>query len=147
MDVFSRAARSRIMAAVKSRNTTPELAVRSLVHRLGYRFRLHDARLPGSPDLVLPRHRAAIFVHGCFWHGHRCRRGRRVPQTNRAYWLQKRRRNQERDARAIRALRRRGWRVLVVWECWIAQDDLAERIAAFLEVPAPPNSRRRPSKE
>lgn len=142
--------RRKTMAAIKSRDTTPELAVRSIVHGLGYRFRLHGADLAGSPDLVLPKHRAVIFVHGCFWHGHSCRRKRVKPRTNAEYWLAKIERNRRRDRRVRRSLREAGWRVLVVWECQAARDDLAERLAGFLSATvsgagrAPSGRRRRP---
>ncbi|NLX60449.1 MAG: DNA mismatch endonuclease Vsr [Phycisphaerae bacterium] len=127
-------ARSRNMAAIRSRNTRPELLVRSVVHRLGYRFRLHHRDLPGTPDLVLPRYRAAIFVHGCFWHAHSCRSGSRCPRTNTAYWTAKRHRNRARDRRACLALRKDGWRVLTVWECETKDlVRLASRLRSFLE--------------
>src|SRR5438477_9336664 len=103
-------------AAVKSGDTKPELAVRRLVHALGYRFRLHVRSLPGAPDLVFPRLRKVIFVSGCFWHRHTCGRCR-IPSTRRAYWLAKIDRNAARDRRVQRALRRLGWGVMVVWEC------------------------------
>jgi len=105
------------MAAVRSRDTTPEKFVRSLIHRLGYRFRLHCKDLPGRPDIVLPRHRAVVFVHGCFWHAHRCKAGDRLPATNTEFWRNKRNQNVIRDRTAIGRLRRFGWRVLIVWEC------------------------------
>ena len=123
------------MSCVRSTDTTPERVVRTLVHRLGYRFRLHRRDLPGCPDLVLPAHRTVIFVHGCFWHQHRCRRGRRAPQTNRAYWEAKLARNKRRDRRVRDQLRRLGWRVLIVWECETRPDRLAAlaaRLAARL---------------
>src|SRR5215469_3313198 len=97
--------RSRIMRAVKSTNTAPELLVRSMVHRMGYRFRLHRKNLPGKPDLVFPGMRKAIFVHGCFWHGHDCDRGARVPKNNRAYWLGKVTTNRKRDRQTIKRLK------------------------------------------
>ena len=121
-----------MMAQVKSADTAPEIKVRRLVHRLGYRFRLHRRDLPGTPDLVLPRHRAVIFVHGCFWHQHRCRRGDRRPQANRGYWVAKLERNVRRDARNRRELRRLGWRVLTVWECEVGKPQLKRRIRRFL---------------
>ena len=127
------------MRAVKSANTTPELVVRTLVHRLGYRFRLHAAELPGKPDLVLPRHRKAIFVHGCFWHRHRCDAGRSTPGTRQKYWRVKFARNVERDRLALRRLRRAGWSVLVVWECHTKtakRDQLTARLRRFLETAA-----------
>lgn len=104
------------MAAVKSKDTTPEMVVRRLVHGLGYRYRLHVAALPGAPDLVFPRLRKIIIVNGCFWHMHGCGRCR-IPATRRGYWLAKLRRNALRDGQTRRALRRLGWEVLVVWEC------------------------------
>ena len=109
--------RSRTMRAVKDRNTTPELFVRSMVHRMGYRFRLHRKDLPGMPDLVLPRLKKVIFVHGCFWHGHNCARGARMPKTNAAYWQGKIGRNRERDREHLGALKAAGWGVVIVWEC------------------------------
>jgi DNA mismatch endonuclease (patch repair protein) len=105
------------MRAVKSENTKPEMLVRRLVHSLGYRFRLHRKGLPGSPDLVFPRKRKAIFVHGCFWHGHDCKRGAREPRSNKAYWRSKIAGNRERDRIAIQSLGAQGWESLVVWEC------------------------------
>ena len=116
-DNLSVADRRRTMSSIRSTNTKPELIVRSLVHRMGYRFRLHDAKLPGKPDLVLKRHRTVIFVHGCFWHMHTCRRGQVMPKTSADYWEKKRRRNAARDAASIEALEAMGWRVIVVWEC------------------------------
>ena len=120
------------MARVRAANTSPEIVVRRLVHRLGYRFRLHRRDLPGTPDLVLPKHRAVIFVHGCFWHQHDCRRGRRQPASNQAYWGPKLARNVERDASARSDLQRMGWRVLTIWECKIAAAGLDDRIDRFL---------------
>lgn len=130
-DTFSRTERSRIMAAVKSQDTTAELVVRRLVHSLGYRFRLHDRSLPGSPDLVFKRLRKVIFVHGCFWHKHSCGRCR-IPTTRRAYWLAKIEGNAARDRRSRRALKKIGWASLVVWECEIKRAALAARLVRFL---------------
>jgi DNA mismatch endonuclease (patch repair protein) len=110
------AQRSRIMAAVKSKNTTPEMVVRRLVYGMGYRYRLHVARLPGNPDLVFPRLRKVIFVSGCFWHMHGCGRCR-IPASRRGYWVKKLKRNAARDKRVHRALRRDGWGIMVIWEC------------------------------
>lgn len=107
------------MSLVRSRDTSPELAVRQALHAAGYRFRLHRKDLPGRPDIVLPRYRTAVQVHGCFWHGHQCRRGRRVPSTNTDYWQAKIRRNRDRDAAAAQDLATGGWRVITVWECSI----------------------------
>ncbi|MCA9235982.1 MAG: DNA mismatch endonuclease Vsr [Planctomycetales bacterium] len=117
MDVFTKAERSRVMRAVKSADTTPEMVVRRLVHGLGYRYRLHAKDLPGKPDLVLPRLGKVIFVHGCFWHRHRCDAGQSTPASRVDYWQAKFDRNVARDKSHLRKLRRAGWSVLVVWEC------------------------------
>jgi len=128
--------RSRIMRAVKSRHTAPELLVRSLVHKLGYRFRLHRKDLPGSPDLVFVGKKKVIFVNGCFWHGHDCARGARVPKTNRQYWVTKIARNMDRDKRVIKQLTAAGWTALIIWECETRTEPrLARRTARFLESP------------
>ncbi len=116
-DVFSKAKRSAVMARVKGRDTAPEIIVRRLLRRLGAGYRLHRRDLPGSPDIVMAGRKLAIFVHGCFWHGHDCPRGARVPKANRDYWLAKVARNRARDDVAQTALTERGWRVLTVWEC------------------------------
>jgi len=131
-DVFDAPTRSRVMRAVKGKNTRPEQAVRSLLHALGYRFRLHRKDLPGSPDIVLPGRKAVIFVHGCFWHGHACKRGSRAPKTNADYWTKKLAGNVARDARTRVELEALGWRVLVVWECEIKAESLADKLRMFL---------------
>jgi len=134
IDLFPPAKRSWIMRQVRSMNTKPELLVRSLAHRLGYRFRLHRRELPGAPDLVFPSRRKVIFVHGCFWHGHPCRRGARLPKTNAEYWRNKITRNKERDKRHKRQLRQLDWSALVLWECQLRdQQKLAARLSRFLE--------------
>ena len=115
------ATRSRTMSRVRSTNTTPERSVRRLLHRAGYRFRLHRKDLPGKPDLVLPRYRTAVFVHGCFWHWHGCKRSR-MPSSNREYWIAKIRRNTERDQHSRERLEALGWSVAVIWECSIERD-------------------------
>lgn len=122
------------MRSVRSKNSRPELLVRSLVHKLGYRFRLHDSSLPGCPDVVLPRHRKIIFVHGCFWHQHSC--GRRVrPQVNTSYWIPKLRGNVRRAARNEAALRKLGYDVLIVWECQTQNiPALKHRLQEFLHL-------------
>lgn len=121
------------MRAVRAENTTPELVVRKIVHRLGFRFRLHRSDLPGKPDLVLPRLRKIIFVHGCFWHQHSCKRGNRVPKTRREYWENKLAGNRRRDRRHLAALKKAGWRVLVVWECQTKNvERLTNRLDRFL---------------
>ena len=109
--------RRRIMRSVRSRDTGPELAVRHFLHRAGYRFRLHDRSLPGSPDLVLKRHRTVVFVHGCFWHRHPGCQRTTTPKTRRSFWESKFTANVARDTAAARALKTLGWKVIVVWEC------------------------------
>lgn len=122
VDIYSVRQRSRLMAKIRSRDTRPELAVRRRLHARGFRFRLHRKDLPGSPDVVLPRFRTAIFVHGCFWHQHPgCRRAA-LPSTRTRWWRQKLQRNVERDRRAVSCLRAAGWRVHVLWECEIRDD-------------------------
>lgn len=118
VDVVDASTRSRMMAGIRGRNTKPEILVRSLLHRQGFRFRLHVGDLPGRPDIVLRRFRAAIFVHGCFWHGHDCRFFK-WPKTRPAFWRKKIQNNRASDFRASKALRAAGWRVGVVWECAI----------------------------
>jgi DNA mismatch endonuclease (patch repair protein) len=117
MDTVTPDTRSRMMAAVRGKNTKPELAVRSLVHALGFRFRLHRTDLAGTPDLVFPRLRCVILVHGCFWHRHPSCPATTTPKENAEYWATKFRRNVERDRAAAKELRARGWQVLVIWEC------------------------------
>jgi DNA mismatch endonuclease (patch repair protein) len=134
-DVFTKAERSAVMAAVKGKDTAPELEVRRLAHALGYRFRLHRKDLPGAPDLAFPGRTRAVFVHGCFWHGHHCARGARAPKANAAYWRAKIGRNRARDAVALAALAERGWKALVLWECELKRDDLPRRLRAFLGPP------------
>lgn len=124
-DVFSPKKRSEVMRAVKGKDTKPELALRKALHRLGYRYRLNVRELPGKPDLVFPGRRTVIFVHGCFWHGHGCKRGRRVPKTNRAYWEDKIARNRARDRKNVAALKALGWRVITIWECELGRLDPA----------------------
>jgi DNA mismatch endonuclease (patch repair protein) len=116
-DIFPKAKRSWIMSRVQGKNTATEIKVRSLIHRLGYRFRLHRKDLPGKPDLVFPSRKKIIFVHGCFWHGHECARGARTPKANREYWLEKIRKNVERDRNNKILLESLGWGILAVWEC------------------------------
>jgi DNA mismatch endonuclease (patch repair protein) len=132
-DVFSKEKRSWIMSRVKGRDTKPEMLVRSFVHRMGFRFRVHRRELPGNPDIVLPRHGKAIFVHGCFWHGHkRCSRTKR-PTTNKKFWNKKLDGNIERDKRFRRELRRMGWKVLALWQCDTRNpEELLEKLEKFL---------------
>ena len=116
-DVFSPEKRSAVMARIRGKNTGPELKLRRMLHAAGYRFRLHGPGLAGRPDVVFTRRRAAVFVHGCFWHGHDCGRGARVPKANAAYWSAKIARNRERDAEVEARLHASGWSVHTVWEC------------------------------
>lgn len=139
-DTFSKAERSLIMAAVKGRDTTPEMVVRRMVHALGYRYRLHVKSLPGTPDLVFPRLKKIINVSGCFWHMHTCGRCR-IPATRREYWVAKLQRNVRRDRRTRRALMKEGWSVLTVWECQTQSRNagqLRARLTKFLaDQPSP----------
>lgn len=129
MDSLTPAQRHKCMAAIRGKDTTPERIVRSIAHRAGLRFRLHAADLPGKPDLVFRSYRAVVFVHGCFWHMHRCKRGRSTPLTNAAFWQAKRERTRDRDRRTSAALRRAGWRVVVIWECELRPTGIESVIA------------------
>lgn len=122
------------MSRISGKNTKPEIVVRSLLHRLGYRFRLHRKDLPGKPDITLPKHKKIIFVHGCFWHGHTgCLRSKR-PSTNKEFWREKLDKNIERDKVAVNALEQLGWSVLTVWTCEIKEKDkLKTKLLSFLE--------------
>ena len=129
------------MRSIRRQNTVPELVVRSALHRSGFRFRLHDKRLPGTPDLVLRKHKAVIFVNGCFWHGHNCRHGRARPKHNAAWWLTKLAENKQRDRRKRRQLRALGWRVIDVWECQVRRETWTERVMKLLSASAPRDTR------
>ncbi|MBR5346756.1 MAG: DNA mismatch endonuclease Vsr [Deltaproteobacteria bacterium] len=133
MDTIDAAKRSWTMAQVKSRDTRPEKQVRSLLHRMGYRFRLHRRDLPGKPDIVLPKYQAVIFVHGCWWHRHDCFNGQRLPKSRLDFWLPKLEGNRERDLRNQALLRKMGWNVLVIWECMLKKEEpLRNMIQQFL---------------
>lgn len=133
-DVHTPEQRSRNMAAIKGRDTKPEMRVRSLLHSLGYRYRLHRKDLPGKPDIVLPKYRTVIFVHGCFWHSHDCRWGTVTPKTRPAFWEEKRRGTTERDVRNVLALEAAGWRVLAIWECQLRSErELRELLTSKLQ--------------
>lgn len=133
VDIFTPEQRSRNMAAIRSKNTSPEIAVRKLVYGLGFRFRLHRTDLPGTPDLVFCSRKKIIFVHGCFWHLHSCRRGRLTPATNAAFWRVKRERNVGRDRSNRKLLSKAGWSILTIWECQIKDErKVRERIETFL---------------
>ena len=125
--------RSENMRAIRNKDTRPEMIVRSLVHRLGYRFRLHRRDLPGTPDLTFSSRQKVIFVHGCFWHSHRCKRGS-VPGTNREFWIPKLRGNKSRDHANLKALKYLGWEALVIWQCQLRDMHSVERrVRSFLD--------------
>lgn len=130
--IAKKADRSAIMRAVKSNNTAPEIQVRSALHKQGFRFRLHNPKLVGKPDIVLPRYKTVIRIMGCFWHGHKCQRGDRIPKTNTSYWIAKIQKNIQRDKIQKQALRAAGWRVIDLWECGLKHknwlDCLIEKI-------------------
>lgn len=140
-DVYDKEKRSAVMARVRSKDTSPEWAVRHILTRLGARYRLHRKDLPGNPDIVMPGRRLVVFVHGCFWHGHDCQRGARIPKANRDYWLAKVARNRARDEKAAHALAAGGWAVETVWECELKEKDrLTQRLAMRLEASKAPRS-------
>lgn len=131
MDTRSPEQRSFIMRSVRSRDTGPEMIVRSVLHGLGLRFSLQRKDLPGRPDIVLRRHKTAVFVHGCFWHGHSCAKGR-LPKTRLDFWGPKIERNRNRDAESVKMLKKLGWRVLTIWQCQTKDTDrLAVRLTKF----------------
>ena len=130
-DVFTPAERSAVMRKVPGKNSSAEMKLRRLLTAMGYRYRLHRKDLPGSPDVAMPGRKTAVFVHGCFWHGHDCRRGARMPKANADYWTAKIARNRGRDAAAVEALTVMGWRPLTVWECELKDEDaLRTRLSA-----------------
>lgn len=132
-DIFSESKRSDIMRRIRRKDTRPEMVVRHAVHSLGYRYRLHYEKLPGRPDLAFPRHHKVIFVHGCFWHGHKKCRKKKLPVSNVAFWKNKIEKNRIRDKNNIRELALLRWDVLVIWECEISQRELlTKKLTAFL---------------
>jgi DNA mismatch endonuclease (patch repair protein) len=132
-DRVSPKVRSKIMSSVGTRNTGPEMTLRRALHRLGFRYRTNHPDLPGRPDIVFPRLKKAIFVHGCFWHGHRCRKGR-LPKSRLGYWGQKIEANRQRDRRSLRLLRKSGWSAFVVWQCGLKDLEMAiPEILRFLQ--------------
>jgi len=132
-DVFSRKKRSWIMARISGSNTKPEIVVRKILYGLGFRYRLNVRKLPGTPDIVLSKHNKVVFVHGCFWHGHKgCKRSTR-PTTNVAFWNRKIDKNIDRDKKVLKELRRLGWKPLVIWECQTKKPEaLGKRLIRFL---------------
>lgn len=134
MDRISAEDRSKIMSRVKQRDTKPEIIVRSLLHKLGYRFRLHRKDLPGTPDIFLPKYSSVIFVHGCFWHGHSCKRGK-LPETRKDFWTAKLLGNVARDKRNIIELHKLGYRTLVLWQCELNEPEtIANRLNSFFSL-------------
>lgn len=141
VDVVDSVTRSRMMSGIRGKNTKPEILIRKLLHRAGFRFRLHVTNLPGKPDIVLSRYHAVIFVHGCFWHGHDCRLFK-LPTTRTDFWCNKIERNRSNDNRAKDALLKNGWRVGVVWECALRGkskniDEIAQLLAEWLHSDTP----------
>lgn len=133
-DTFKRSRRSEIMRSIKPKNTSPELEVRSMVRRLGWRFRSHVKELPGTPDLVLPRLRKIVLVHGCFWHCHSGCKKSGLPKSNVKFWRRKLLRNKERDRENRRALRKLGWSVLVIWQCELRNHErITQKLKEFLK--------------
>ena len=129
-------ARSRNMGKIKQKDSKPEMLLRSVLHRAGYRFRKNVKHLPGKPDIVLPKYRTVIFVHGCFWHRHNCKRGRSVPTARREFWEAKFARNVERDRENVEQLEAAGWRVITVWECSLKKlTEVPEEVRAKLTLP------------
>lgn len=134
MDVFSPEKRSAVMRRVKGKDTGPELVVRRILRTAGIGYRLGGAGLPGKPDVVMKGRRIALFVHGCFWHGHDCPRGSRQPKANADYWIAKISRNRDRDARNEAALEAEGWRVVTVWECEMKRPEFAPELIAKIRL-------------
>lgn len=128
MDKFTIEVRHRNMAAIHSKETKPEIEIRSALHRLGFRFRKNDKRYPGKPDIVLPKYRACIFINGCFWHGHNCKKNKKMPVTNAVFWKEKINKNIERDKKTIFTLQQEGWRIGIIWECSIMGKNRNEKI-------------------
>lgn len=137
-DIVDVATRSRMMAGIKGKNTSPELLIRKALHARGFRFRIHAKKLPGKPDMLLPKYKAVVFINGCFWHGHGCRYFK-IPKTRPEFWLEKIEKNRIRDGLQKKALMAMGWRVLVVWECAVRsmirqkKADLIDQIISWVE--------------
>ena len=134
-DIWSKEKRSYVMSRIRSKDTSPEKAIRSLLHKMGFRFRLHVKDLPGQPDIVLPKHKKVILVHGCFWHLHKGCRDGTIPKTQHEQWKAKLERNVERDKTHMRRLRKSGWKAIVVWECEAEKSigKVEKKISRFLK--------------
>ena len=132
-DVHDKATRSYNMSRIRSGNTKPEMLVRKFLHAQGFRYKLHDKTLPGKPDIVLPKYKTIIFIHGCFWHGHTNCKYYVVPKTRTAWWLHKINTNKANDTKAVKALKKEGWKVITVWECKLKQARIEKTMAALLK--------------
>ncbi|MEO6456259.1 MAG: DNA mismatch endonuclease Vsr [Ginsengibacter sp.] len=132
-DVHTKEIRSKNMAAIKSRNTKPEMLVRRFLHANGFRYKLHDKSLPGRPDIVLPKYKTVIFVHGCFWHGHDGCRYYVVPKTRTEWWLNKINGNIANDTKAIKALKKEGWKIINLWECDLKSLKITKTLQSLLK--------------
>jgi DNA mismatch endonuclease (patch repair protein) len=132
-DVHSKEIRSKNMAAIKSKNTKPEMLVRRFLHANGFRYTLHDKKLPGKPDIVLPKYRTVIFVHGCFWHGHTNCKYFVIPKTRTEWWLNKINGNIANDAKAAKALKKEGWKIINLWECTIKPAKISRTLTTLLK--------------
>lgn len=124
-DIYSKSKRSDIMSKISGKETKPEILIRRFLHAQGLRFRKNDKRYPGKPDVVLPKHKAVIFIHGCFWHGHSCKAGK-LPETRKEFWKEKMQANVDRDNRNIHELKKLGWKVFVIWQCEIKKKSVRE---------------------
>ncbi|MGH2648076.1 MAG: very short patch repair endonuclease [Ginsengibacter sp.] len=134
-DVHDKATRSYNMSRIKGKNTKPEMLVRKFLHANGYRYRLHDKYLPGKPDIVLPKYKTVIFVHGCFWHGHKNCKYFVVPKTRTEWWLNKINGNIANDAKAAKALKKEGWKIINLWECNLKSAKISRTLTALLKKP------------
>jgi DNA mismatch endonuclease (patch repair protein) len=132
-DVHNKEIRSKNMAAIKGKNTKPEMLVRKFLHAHGYRYKLHDKSLPGKPDIVLPKYKTVIFVHGCFWHGHKNCKNYVVPKTRTEWWLNKINGNIINDAKAVKALKKGGWKIITIWECRLKPSTIDKSLTAILQ--------------
>ncbi len=133
MDKLTKERRSWNMSRIRAKNTKPEVSVRSMLHRMGYRFRIHPKELPGKPDIILPKYRTAIFVHGCFWHGHGNCKEFSPPKTRTEWWLNKINGNKKKDIDNVTRLEKLGWKVIVVWECELTPDKIGDSIKSIVK--------------
>jgi DNA mismatch endonuclease (patch repair protein) len=134
MDIWSKTKRSEVMSKIPTKGTRPEIAFRKALFAYGFRYKVNDKKLPGKPDVVLPKHNTAIFVHGCFWHGHNNCKNARIPKSNVEFWENKIVYNRERDKRNIAKLEQQGWRVLTVWECEVSKRKLEDTVKNIIAI-------------